>query len=171
MSRSSLTVLMITLAVVAAGIPEPLRAGQQSVSRSTRRSGPSAGQNTSVIAGQATDANGGPLAFAHIRLRNLDNGAIVSQTNTDYIGEFTFVVVNLGNYMAELVDDHGDVLAVSDPLTVEAGQTVGTLIVLPSRTPSLAALFGNSAAAIMSAAAGAGITAVSATGAPLSPEQ
>jgi hypothetical protein len=162
---------MITLAVVAAGIPEPLRAGQLPVTRSTVRSGLSAGKNTSVIAGQATDANGGPLAFAHIRLRNLDSGAVVSQTNADHIGEFIFLVANLGNYMAELFDDHGDVLAVSDPLTVEGGQTVGALIVLPSRTPSLAALFGNSAAAIVSAAAGAGITAVSATGAPLSPEQ
>ena len=172
MSRRSLTGLIITLAVVAAGIPEPLRAGQQSVPGSTLHGGLSAGRTTaSVIAGQATDANGGPLAFAHVRLRDLDSGAVVSQTNADHIGEFTFLVGSRGNYMAELFDDRGDVLAVGDPLIVEAGQTVGTLIILPSRIPSLAALFGNSAAAIVSAAAGAGITAVSATGAPLSPEQ
>jgi len=164
---------MITLALVAVGIAEPLRAGQRSMPGSTLRGGGlTAGRRAgSVVAGQATDANGGPLAFANVRLRNLDSGAIVSQTNADHIGEFTFLVASRGNYMAELFDEHGDVLAIGDPLIVEAGQTVGTLLVLPSRIPSLAGLFGNSAAAIVSAAAGAGITAVSATGAPLSPEQ
>ena len=176
MSRHSLTVLIALIAAIVAGVLEPLRAGQQipsPISPTVRRSiTNAAGGSTSVIAGLVLQADRTtPAAFSRVRLRNLDSGAVIDKTATDHLGEFTFLVPSRGNYIAELFNDTGHVLAASDALSVEAGQTVGTLIVLAARAPSFAGLFGNSAAAIMSAAAGAGITAVTATGQPLSPEQ
>ncbi|MBI3466501.1 MAG: carboxypeptidase regulatory-like domain-containing protein [Planctomycetes bacterium] len=177
MSYRSLTILIVLMAVIMAGMFEPLSAGQgqriPSVGSPTvRRSGANAaGDSTSVIAGQALNSDRTPLAFARVRLRNLDSGAVIEKTASDHLGEFSFLVVSRGNYVAELFDDTDRVVAVGEALTVEPGQTVGTLILLPARLPSFGALFGNSAGAIMSAAAGAGITAVTATGQPLSPEQ
>jgi len=174
MNSRPITVLVISIAASLAATLE-LRAAQRILPASGPlvRSGITTiatGNTLSVITGQVMDAARVPLPFARVRLLNLDSGAFISQTSTDHIGGFSFVLVSRGNYVAELVDRAGVVLAVGDPLTVEAGQTVGTIIVLPSRAPSFAGLFGNSAAAIVSAAAGAGITAVSA-GQPLSPER
>jgi len=175
MSRHSLTILIILIALGVAGVLEPLSAQQriQSVMGTTIRRSAANAANASigVIVGQVLNSDHTPLAFARVRLRNLDTGGIVGKTSADHLGEFEFVVPTRGNYVAELFDETGRVLAAGEALTVEIGQTVGTLIVLPARGPSLAALFGNSAAAIVSAAAGAGIAAVSATGQPLSPEK
>ena len=177
MIHRPLTILVIAIAVIVAGIfVEPLGAGQRvptTVSPTVRRSLSNAGadNNAAVIAGQALNSDRTPLAFARVRLRNLDSGAIIEKTSADHLGEFSFLVVNRGNYVAELFDDTDRVIAAGEALTVEVGQTVATLILLPARLPSFAALFGNSAGAIVSAAAGAGITAVTATGQPLSPEQ
>lgn len=176
MSRQSLTVLVVLIAAIVAGVFEPLSAGQQipSLTNPTARRSiaNAAGGSTSVIAGLVLHADRTtPVAFARVRLRNLDNGAVIDKTSADQLGEFSFLVLAPGNYVSELFDDTGHVLAAGEALRVEAGRTVGTLIVLSARLPSFAALFGNSAAAIMSAAAGAGITAVTATGQPLSPEQ
>ena len=175
-NRRSLNVLVFLSAVLVAGVRGPLSAGQQtpaSLTRPTvaRAAGTATGGSTiAVITGHALNGDRAPLPFARVRLRNLDNGAIVAKTSADHVGEFSFLVPSGGTYIAELVDESDDILAAGDVLTVVAGQTVGTLIMLPAKPPSLAGLFGNSAAAIVSAAAGAGITAVT-TGQPLSPEK
>jgi hypothetical protein len=177
MTHRSLTILIALIAVIVVGMLEPLGAGQgQRIppvgSPTVRRSSANAaGDSTSVIAGQVLNPDRSPLAFARVRLRNLDSSAVIEKTAADHLGEFSFLVVSRGNYVAELFDDTDRVVAAGEALTVEPGQTVGTLILLPARLPSFAGLFGNSAGAIMSAAAGAGITAVTATGQPLSPEQ
>lgn len=176
MNHRSLTILIVLMAIIMAGVPEPLSAGQRipsAVGSTVRRSLSNAVANSAaaVIAGQVLNPDRTPLAFARVRLRNLDSGAVIEKTSADHLGEFSFLVVSRGNYVAELFDDADRVVAAGEALTVEAGQTVGTLILLPARLPSFAGLFGNSAGAIVAAAAGAGITAVTATGQPLSPEQ
>ena len=176
MSRRLLTILIVLTTVILAGGLEPLGAGQRIpsvVGSPVRRSlsNAAADSTSAVVAGQVLNSDRTPLAFARVRLRNLDSGAVIDKTSADHLGEFSFLVVSRGNYVAELFDDADRVVAAGEALTVEAGQTIGTLILLPARLPSFAGLFGNSAGAIMSAAAGAGITAVTATGQPLSPEQ
>ena len=176
MSHRSLTILLVLIVVIVAGVLEPLTAGQRVASVASspvrRSSANAAGATTSVITGQVLRADSRtPVVFARVRLRNLDNGAIIEKTSADHLGEFSFLVVSRGNYVAELLDNVDRVLAAGEALTLEAGQSVGTLILLPAQAPSLAGLFGNSAAAIVSAAAGMGITAVAATGQPLSPEK
>lgn len=177
MSRRFLTVLVVPIVVIVAGVLEPLGAGQRipsAVGSTVRRSlsNAAASSTSGVVAGQVLNSDRrSPVAFARVRLRNLDSGAVMDKTSADHLGEFSFLVVSRGNYVAELFDNTDRVVAAGEALTVEAGQTVGTLILLPAQLPSFAGLFGNSAAAIVSAAAGAGITAVTATGQPLSPEQ
>jgi hypothetical protein len=166
---------LIVSAVLGADMVATLGAGQgeASVPSSTVRSGISLspGENRmSVITGQVLDAAHRPLAFARVQLRNLNGGAIVSHASTNHVGEFSFLEASPGNFVVEVVHQNTVILAVSEALAVEPGQTVATTIVLPARGPSFAGLFGNSAAAIVSAAAGAGIVAVSA-GQPLSPEK
>ena len=175
MSHRVLRGVVVLMAVFVAGALEPVRAGQRVpslVTSTARRSVATAARsNMGVIAGQVLNADRTPLAFARVRLRNLDSGAIIDKTAADHLGEFSFLVPSRGNYVAELFDAADRVLAVGEAVTVEAGQTVGTLLLLSARTVSFGGLFGNSAAALVSAAAGAGITAVTATGQPLSPEQ
>ena len=171
----SLTVLAVVAAVVFGAVLEPLSAGQGAPPLSgttTRRSAVNTGgAHKALIVGQALNFDRTPLAFARVRLRNLDSGAFVGGTVADHLGQFEFLVSARGNYVAELIDDTSHVLAIGEALTAELGKTVATVIVLPTRAPSLAGLFGNSAAAIVAAAAGAGITAVVSTGQPLSPER
>jgi len=176
MSRHSLTVLVILTFVLAMGAIEPVGAGQQTPStfgsKIRRELGRAPGTSAnSVVAGQVLTADHRPLPFARVRLRNLDRRAVVERTSTNHRGEFSFLVSDRGSYVVELLDQKDRVVAVGLVLTVEAGETVGTLVLLPAYPLSFADLFGNSAGAIMSAAAGAGITAVSTTGAPVSPEK
>ena len=173
MNRRPLTIFVVTVVVMA--LFSPLQAGQriQPVAAPTGRAAvnPAGGGNMSVITGQVLDANRAPVAFARVHLRDLDSGAIMDQASANHAGEFSFIVPGRGMYIAELYDETGVVLAASSAVTVEAGQSVGVVILMPSKIPTLAGLFGNSAAALVSAAAGAGITAVSSTGEPLSPEE
>ena len=174
MSRGPLTALIASVALVSASLDVPLRAAQQSevaagsgvgrVSRSTVN-------GTSVITGQTLNADRSPLASARVRLRNLDKGTIDAVTTSDHLGEFSFVVTESGTYLAEMFDDEGNVVVVGEVMVIQAGQAIGTILILPSRALTLAGLFGNSAAAIASAAAGAGLTAFAATGTPASPER
>ena len=125
-----------------------------------------------VVAVQTQDSTGAPLPFASIRIRNLDTGAIVQRSTSSYLGEFSFVVPGGSTYVVELFDKRtGQVLAVGPAVTVNAGEAVGVIVKLPARLPTLAGFFGNAAGAILSAAAAAGITAVTATGDPVTPEQ
>jgi hypothetical protein len=130
------------------------------------------GNTNAVVAGQTLDSTGAPLPFASIRIRNLDTGAIVQRSTSSYLGEFSFVVPGGSTYVVELVDKRtGQVLAVGPAVTVNAGEAVGVIVKLPAKLPTLAGFFGNAAGAILSAAAAAGITAVTATGDPVTPEQ
>jgi hypothetical protein len=125
-----------------------------------------------VVAGQTLDSVGAPLPFATVRVRNLDTGAIVQQSTSSHLGEFSFVVPGGSTYIVELIDKKtGQVLAVGPAVSVEAGEAVGVIVKLPAKLPTLAGFFGNTAAAILSAAAAAGITAVTASGDPVTPEQ
>jgi hypothetical protein len=125
---------------------------------------------SSVIEGVAVYPDRAPVPYATVRLRNLTTGEIEQVTTANYNGEFSFFAEPNVSYVAEIVDDAGRVLATGAIAAGQAGRTAALMIVLP-RTSSIAALFGNVAGAIVSAAAGIGITAVTATEPPESPEK
>ena len=183
MNHRTLTVLVLSSALLVgtlrpAGAGQTAGAGQKgsvtrsSVLRAQVTTADGTGRTTNaVVAGQTLDAAGGPLPFARVRVRNLDTGAIVQQSTSSHIGEFSFVVAGGPTYVVELIDKQtGQVLAVGPAVTVKAGEAVGVVVKLPAQLPTLAGFFGNTAAAILSAASAAGITAVTA-GNPITPEQ
>jgi hypothetical protein len=123
-----------------------------------------------TISGIAWDANNNPIAGARVRLRNVATTRIVAATLANEAGRFTFDNIEAGSYVVELMDEKGKVLGVGPLFNALPGDTIATFVRLASHAPGIGGLFGNTAAAIVSSAAGLGITAVTATGRDVSPE-
>lgn len=174
MNRRRLTILA-ALTVAFAGTLQPPLAGQKVAAPATpsvRNTAKVSGNTNSVVVGHVLDALRAPVSFASVRLRNLDTAVLVDRTTSNHVGEFSFLVPGGPTYIAELIDKNsGRVLAVSQAVTVEAGETAAVIIQLPAQLPTLAGFFSNTAAAILSAAASAGIVAVEAPGQPVTPEK
>jgi hypothetical protein len=151
--------VLILLPTLLMGSLVPARAAQK------------ASGHNAVVAGQTLDARGAPLPFVPIRIRNLDNGMVVSHSTSTHLAEFSFLVPAEATYIVEAFERQtGQVLAVGPAVSVKAGEAVGIIVQLPAKRQTFAGFFGNTAAAILSAAAAAGITAVT-TGNPVTPEQ
>ena len=171
----TLTILVV-LSTFLAGTLRPAGAGQ--TAPVIRNPGVRAqvtavgGSTNAVVAGQTLDSAGAPLPFVPVRIRNLDTAEIVGQSTSNHLAEFSFLVPGGPTYVVELIEKKGgQVLAVSPAVTTKAGEAVGVIVKLPAKLPTMAGFFGNTAAAILSAASAAGITAVTATGNPVTPEQ
>ena len=80
------------------------------------------------IVGSAWNADNTGIAGAHLRLRNLSNGKIVSATVADQVGQFRFDTVAEGSYLIELVDDSAKVLAVGQMFSIAPGEAVATFV-------------------------------------------
>ena len=130
------------------------------------------GSTNAVVAGQTLDAFGAPLPFVPVRIRNLDTGVVIDQSTSNHLAEFSFLVPGEATFIVEAIEKKTSrVLAVGPAVSVKAGEAVGVIVQLPAKRQTLAGFFGNTAAAILSAAAAAGITAVTSTGNPVTPEQ
>ena len=130
-----------------------------------------------MIHGTAVDASGNPLPSAPVRLRNLQTNQVERVSSANRSGEFTFVAQPEIPYVVEIVDRAGKIIAVGDVVVAQAGEVAGTIVAIPTRLPALAGVFGPTAGAVISAAAGLGLTALEATASPepllppASPEQ
>jgi hypothetical protein len=128
-----------------------------------------------TIQGNALSSTNGQLANALVRLRDARYGRIVDTQVTDRSGLFAFRALDPGNYVVELLGNDQSVLAASEVLSVNAGDSVSAVVRLPFRIPPFAALLGHSgpqAAAIAAAAAASGVLAedVVSTGQDISPQ-
>lgn len=131
-----------------------------------------AGSTTAgTILGTVWDAQNRPVPDAQVRLRNLTTGRVEATTRASNAGQFTFQNVEGGNYVLELVNDQGRVIAIGQTFSVAPSETVATFIRLGARLPWFAGFFNNAAASAVSTAAGLGVTAVSTTGQPASSTQ
>lgn len=160
-------------AVLAATDPAPVPPG---VSRPTvaavRTTGPRAGgavgiRSTSIV-GVAWNADNSPIAGARIRLRNVVTGRMATAGVANEAGQFTFVGVDSGSYLIELVTEKGRMLTVGHPFTVAPGETVATFVRLGTKAPWFTGFFGNAASAVASTAASAGVTAIAPEAKPCS---
>ena len=88
----------------------------------------------------------------------------------DDAGEFSFEGFEGGTYVVELVDAGDHVLGVGQVFNVAPGETAATFLKLAEERSWMASFFDNTAASVLSAAAGAGVIAVVPTGNPISPE-
>lgn len=127
-----------------------------------------------TIRGTALTAANNPLADARVRLRNARTGRIVGMAITDHAGLFEFHSVEPGSYIVELVTSRDDVLAASDILNPNGGDTLSCIVKLPYELPAAGAVLGhtNAAALIITAtAAAAGLLATQVTGRDVSPRR
>jgi hypothetical protein len=101
-----------------------------------------------------------------VRLRDARSGRIVDTQVTDRTGFVAYRGVDPGSYIVEIVGSDQTVLAASQILNVNAGETASGVVKLPFRTTLLASLFGHSAqsaAAVIAAAASAAVLSAAAT--------
>jgi len=134
-----------------------------------RAATPRSSSFSSTIQGSAlTSANGG-MPDVTVRLRDARFGRIVDTQVTDKAGMFTFLNVDPGSYVVEIVAaDHSTILTASQLLHVNAGDAISAVVKLPFRIPPFAGLVGSSsapsAAAIMTEAAASSVLAVTTPG-------
>jgi hypothetical protein len=157
--------LLVTPAVVMAG---QATIGQVTPGRRVLSATRPAG---ATVVGSIWNVKDEGVPDAHVRLRNLGDGRIVAAGMSDRKGQCTFEGLDGGNYVLELVDDEGRVLAVGHSFTAQPGETIATFIRLGAKLPVFARFFGNAAAAAASIAASLGVTAVVPAGQPASPQR
>lgn len=167
-ARTALGVAIIlitaSVAAIAATAQQSTPARQTTVARRpdvpAGRSLPVTARGTSVM-GFAWTASNDPIISATVRLRNVLSGQIEATAVTTQTGEFVFENIEGGStYVVELLSESGGVRAVGHPFTVAAGETVATFVRLGVQAPWFTGMFGNTAAAVVSTAASAGIVAV-----------
>ena len=124
---------------------------------------------TGVVRGVVWNGDNSPIANAKVRLRNIETGRVVSATQTSADGQFLLAEIAKGSYLAELVSDNGKVLAVGSAFRIAPGETVSTIIRLPTRR-WYSGMFSNAAAAVIAAASSVGLTAVGTHAPPISPQ-
>jgi hypothetical protein len=143
-----------TVTAGAARAAAPARTGVPVVLPGTRETA------FSTIQGNALDSINGILPDSPVRLRDARLGRIISTQRTDKSGLFEFRAVDPGSYVVELIVNAETVLAASQLINVNAGETVSAVVKLPFRLPPLGGLLGHTTAqaiAITSAAAATGV--------------
>jgi hypothetical protein len=128
--------------------------------------------SVTTIQGNALNSTNGALNDAVVRLRDARFGRIVDTQLTDKSGLFAFKSVDPGTYIVEVINNNESVLAASELLNVNAGESVLAVVQLPMKLP-LAGIIGSTdstAAAIASQAAASSIVAIIPT-APISPNE
>jgi hypothetical protein len=114
-----------------------------------------------MIHGTAVDRDAAPLPNATVRLRNLASQQIEKTSTANQLGEFTFIVKPEIPYVVEIADQTGQILAIGNVVTAQAGEVASAVVTVPVRLPAaVAGLMGNTAGSVLSAASGAGITAL-----------
>ena len=111
------------------------------------------------IIGQVVDIRQVPVAYARVQLRNLTNGNVLDQSDTDANGEYAFLVDNPGTYVVEMIMVDGYVIALSNAGALARYETLNTVVQLPGRwenrrlvmLQNMTNFFGQSAATSMTA--------------------
>ncbi len=100
-----------------------------------------------------------PVAFPRLAIRELTSGRVTSRTTGTASSEFRFEGLATGSYVIELWDDDDRVQAVGEPLTVVAGDAVGTFLMVSGLTP-IEEAFGGVVSDVVQLATAADVTAV-----------
>lgn len=85
------------------------------------------------ITGTVVDIRQMPVAYAKVRLRNLNTGRIEQETESDAQGNYTFALVDPGSYVVEMVLVDGTIVALSNAGAVARYETLQTVVQLPGR--------------------------------------
>ena len=140
--------------------------------QTVRVSVPTGARGQALLSGTAVDADGRPIPYAPVRLRNLDTKEIELRADTNVLGEFTFTVLPGVPYVVEIADKSDRILAVGDVVVAQLGDVAHSLVAIAAKVPSAAGLFSDSLGSVISSAAGMGVTALENTVRPfVSPER
>lgn len=126
-----------------------------------------------TIQGRALDSAGRPLVENAVRLRDARAGRVAEPLLTGRYGEFAFRPVEPGTYVAELIGPNRRVVATSELVSVEAGDTRSVTIRMASITAPFGGLLGGTvgeAGAIITAATAAGVLTVAVTNNAITPQ-
>ena len=83
------------------------------------------------IVGMVIDIHMVPVAHARVRLRNLVNGKVEEEKETNENGEYEFLVSDPGTYVVEMVMRSGYIVALSNAGSVGRYETIRTVVQLP----------------------------------------
>jgi hypothetical protein len=116
------------------------------------------------VAGTARTEVGNPIANTSVRLRNTGTGQVAGTTTTAANGEYSFKNVPEGNYVIELVDSNGTVIATSAPVALTSTESVtGVALTATAGKAGVGAVAGSghfftsTAGILLLAAAGSGL--------------
>ena len=84
-----------------------------------------------AISGVAS-LSGKPIPNVTVRLRNVDNGQLVSNATTNAAGEFSFTGLPAGNFVVETVAANGTILGTSAVALTATTMVVANLVVASS---------------------------------------
>jgi hypothetical protein len=127
------------------------------------------GAVANAIVGHARDAAASLLADAPLQLRNLTLGGVVSHARTNTGGQFAFPSLPTGTYIVELLAPQGQVVALSDAVSVASGDVVQTVVQMSSPSKSFTGWIGGATTSAVNSAVEAGVLAIQAP-ASASPE-
>jgi hypothetical protein len=154
-----LTILAIGLTLGAtAGVRAQGPAAGPKTIRVVAGRGPRA--NLSTIQGNALNSSNGPLPSGTVRLRDARFGGIVDQQVTDRSGFFAFTAVDPGNYVVEIVGPDKTILAASQIVNVNAGETASAVVKLPFKISPFANVLGHTVQSALAVTAAAASSAV-----------
>ncbi len=101
--------LALIVAMIGLGIPVPAAAAQARTDQTPLKG---------TITGKAMDRRGEPLSLCSLRLRNIASGQVIQVAGSDAAGQFTFQLIPVGEYLVEIVDSHGNIIATSPPVSI-----------------------------------------------------
>ena len=134
----------VSLLVGAVAMALPIATAAQTLepaSPQTGLAGASTNQAQGTINGMVITPDGGPLPNTPIRARNLLTGEVSGSTTTGADGEYT-LNVDPGNYVIEILDDTGLVIATSAFISAVAGVTLATAATVAATASALTAVSG-----------------------------
>ena len=85
------------------------------------------------IVGTVVDIRQVPVSKAKVRLRDLDKGIILGESDTNGNGEYEFEVPEPGTFVVEMVLLNGQVIALSNAGALARYETLNTVVQLPGR--------------------------------------
>lgn len=115
--------------------PPPPSGVSTGVRFAARYAPPGGGGPTRVI-GSVIDFRQTPVARVKVRLRNIDTGEIMAETESAADGTYDFLEIEPGNYVVEMFIDSQYIVAASNVGAVARSQTFSTVIQLPGRWES-----------------------------------
>ena len=127
-----LAMLVLTVAGLGAQGTATLVRQRQSVRFDEAWRPANAPADTKII-GRIVDSRKAPVANVKVQLRNLLNGTVEQESETNDNGEYRFIVREPGIYVVEMVLLDGYVLALSNAGSLARYETLETAMQLPGR--------------------------------------